>query len=235
MPFSHEAYDNGVQTAITIDTTSPFLPIEFFIQAKSRGGKSFMFKNSWEVTTHASSPIYTSFPTGLTAEQTVSHSDLDALALTRFTVPAITPPAATYPESGCFLGGTILHYLDSVSDAGLVLVQSGTDLLVTPGDKTLHQSYTFRVRKIWSTCYDINSEVFTLNVGCATATISQNPNFAATSTATPVEILAAGTGAYTFPQPTISLAWCIPTNTLTDVRFNGVLAPTAASFQAGCS
>ena len=97
---SHEAY-NGVQSTITIDTTTPFLPLEFFIQAKIRnGGDSHVLKVSVEVITHASSPVYTTFLTGLGAVQTVSHSDIDAAALTRFTVPTIAPPAS-YPESGC--------------------------------------------------------------------------------------------------------------------------------------
>jgi len=69
--------------------TTPFLPIEFFVQAKSRGGKSYVHKNSIEVTGLPSSPVYTIFPTGFTAEQYVLHSDLDASAPTRFTMPTI--------------------------------------------------------------------------------------------------------------------------------------------------
>jgi hypothetical protein len=100
MPLSNEAY-NGVQSTITIDTTTPFLPIEFFIQAKIRqGGDSLVLKVSVEVITLASSPVYTTFPTGFSALQTVSPNDIDVAAPTRFVVPTIAPPSS-YPESGC--------------------------------------------------------------------------------------------------------------------------------------
>jgi hypothetical protein len=102
MPISQEAL-NGTQSSITIDTTTPFLPIEFFIKAIIRdGGDSLVLKVSVEVITPASSPVYTTFPTGLSAYQIVTANDIDAADPTRFTVPTIAPPAS-YPESGCYL------------------------------------------------------------------------------------------------------------------------------------
>ena len=88
---------------------------------------------------------------------------------------------------------------------------------------------------MWGTCYDITTQVFTLHVGCNAATISQNPAFSLTSTVASVNMLSAGTGVYTFPDPTLSHAWCTPTNTLSEVKFNGAVLLTAASFQTGCT
>jgi len=61
-PLSSEYY-SGFQS-ITIARTPASLPKDFYIRAKTRGGVTAVQKSSFEVTGHASSPYYTTFPTG---------------------------------------------------------------------------------------------------------------------------------------------------------------------------
>ena len=112
-------------------------------------------------------------PSVATSEQLVDIS----LATTYFIMPQFTQsnngcPALSYQAVDPADSATVL--------TNLVVTVSGTDLHVTPTDKSLHQEYSFKIKAVMTGLAGneelVSTGIYNLKVGCGSWTTFQTDN-----------------------------------------------------------